>query len=114
MRSRLAWPALLLAWSAAVQVVYWLDLQFALRPLLTVAFLLICPGLALVRVIRVRDPWAELALAIALSIALATAVPAIMVYVDDDLNTDAALAALAGITAIAVVADLLRLQEERR
>ena len=110
--ARFGWPAALLAASAAVQLTWSLDLDFALRPLLVAAFLLVCPGMALVRLVRVGDPWAQLALAIGLSIALSTAVPAVLIYADDDLNANASLFALTSSTAIAVLADLLRDRRE--
>jgi hypothetical protein len=100
------WPVALLALSAAVQLIFLLDLDFPLRPAVMVGYLLLCPGLALVRLIGVDDPWTEFTLAIGVSIALATTVPALMVYLDHALDADASLVALSGVTVIAVVADV--------
>ncbi len=42
----------------------------AVRTLVVVAFLLLCPGMAVVRAIGVGDPWAQLSLGLGLSVAI--------------------------------------------
>lgn len=51
-----------------------------LRALLVCAFLLVCPGLALVRLLNLRDLVSEFSIGIALSLALDTLVGSVMVY----------------------------------
>jgi hypothetical protein len=47
---------------------------------LTLWFLLICPGMALIGVLGIRDPWVRVTAAVALSIALDVAVAGTLVY----------------------------------
>jgi hypothetical protein len=47
---------------------------------LTLWFLLICPGMALVGILGVRDPWVRVTAAVALSIAIDVAVAGTLVY----------------------------------
>ncbi len=56
------------------------DVGTPVRPIVTLWFLLICPGMAFVRLLRLEDRLAEVTLAIAVSIALDTVVAAGMVY----------------------------------
>jgi flagellin-like protein len=43
-------------------------------------FVLVCPGIALVRLLRLEDPFAELTLAVAVSIALALVLSGVGLY----------------------------------
>ncbi|MCL5110622.1 MAG: hypothetical protein M1401_17505 [Chloroflexi bacterium] len=72
---RLNWPAvlvILLALIADLSIVA--DFGQPWRPLLVFAFLVIGPGLPLVRLLRLSQPGAVLTLAVVLSLALDTAV----------------------------------------
>jgi len=51
------------------------------RTLLVAVFLLLGPGLAVVGLLGIKDPWELLALAFGLSVALDTAVALVLVYV---------------------------------
>lgn len=64
------WPAILVASALAINVLVLADIQTPLRPMLALWFLLVCPGMALVRLLRIRNFALELSLAVALSIAL--------------------------------------------
>ena len=73
----------------------------------TVWFVLVCPGIAVVRLLRLDDAVAELALAVAVSIALAAAAGGIPLYAGL-WSTFTALAILISITIAAAAAPLAR------
>ncbi|PZS14549.1 MAG: hypothetical protein DLM57_14315 [Pseudonocardiales bacterium] len=56
------------------------DITSPLRPVLTLWFLCVCPGMALVGLMRVDEPFAEVTLIIALSLALDTITAGTMLY----------------------------------
>lgn len=64
------WPALLGASAAGAALVSLADVQAPIRTVLTLWFLLVCPGMACVRLLRLGRPLYEWSLAIALSLAL--------------------------------------------
>src|SRR5918995_557255 len=57
------WPILISVLAAVSLVVVLLDLTFAARAPVVLAFAVIGPGMALVRLIRLDEPWVELVLA---------------------------------------------------
>jgi uncharacterized membrane protein len=77
---RIAWPLWILAASAFVDVSLFAGLPPVVRLVAAACFLPICPGMALVRLLRIADPVAEMAVAAALSIALEIVVALFMVY----------------------------------
>jgi len=89
------WPALILASCAAVALSTWLEATQAVRTVSTFWFFLTCPGLAVVGALGIRDRLAEGLLAVALSLALGTAVAVFMVLVRV-WSPDAGLAVLIG------------------
>lgn len=91
------WPAAIIASTFAVVVAMLLDLPTAARAPLAVWFLLVCPGMALIRLLRLADAWQELTLALALSLALDTIVAGVLVY-SKAWSAAAAIAILAGIS----------------
>lgn len=74
------WPVLILLSALASAGVTFVGWWPPLRVLITLWFLAICPGMGLVRLLRLRDPLAELTLAVALSIAFATIVACSVLY----------------------------------
>jgi len=77
-----AWPGpVLLGVALAVAVTALLDEPSTGRTLLVSVFLLLGPGLAVVGLLELEDPWALLALAFGLSVALDTAVALVLVYI---------------------------------
>jgi cytochrome c oxidase subunit IV len=74
------WPAVLLLSTLAVGVTTFGDLQGPVRTLVSLWFLLVCPGMALVRLMHVPGRLMELSLAVALSVALGTIVSSTLVY----------------------------------
>jgi hypothetical protein len=71
-----------------------------LRMLVESWFLLVCPGMAIVRLLRLQDGLAEWCLAVALSLTLDALVPDVMVYAGV-WSPDAALASLVVLSAVA-------------
>jgi hypothetical protein len=56
------------------------DVDTSVRPVLTLGFLAVCPGLAFVRLLRIKERWMEWTLAVALSVALETLVATASLY----------------------------------
>jgi uncharacterized membrane protein len=54
--------------------------QSPVRVLVVLWFVLVCPGIALVRLLRLEDPFAELTLAVAVSITLALVLSGVGLY----------------------------------
>ena len=74
------WPLSIIASAIAVNVVVLVDSQSVVRPLLVLWFMLICPGMAFVRLLRLKSMAVELSLATALSVALATILAGSLLY----------------------------------
>jgi len=75
-------PAAAALIAVAATVLVFLDVDSPLRVALVAIFLLVCPGLALVRLLRLDDPLLELTLAVAFSLALAGLVAVALLYAD--------------------------------
>ena len=75
-------PAVVLASLGVLAVVVAAGIGAPLQPLAAVWFLLVCPGLALVPLIRIGDPWEEIALALGVSVALDIVVATALMYAD--------------------------------
>lgn len=71
-RSEWLWPLLIGSLVLGVALAIFGDWVPALRPALVLAFMLVCPGMALVRLLGFKDKVTELVLAVALSLALET------------------------------------------
>ena len=70
----MAWPIIIIVSSLGISLTVWLNIESPIRSGLAFWFLLVCPGMALVRLLRLKDRLIEWTLAIALSIALSTLV----------------------------------------
>ncbi len=68
--SRIIWPLVIVCSGVVAVLLAGSSLQTLLRVLFTFWFLLVCPGMAFVRLFRFKEKLAEWVLAIALSIAL--------------------------------------------
>lgn len=68
------WPAILVVSSIGVALAMVGDIGAPLRPLIAFWFLLICPGMAFIRLLHLREWLTELTLAVALSLTLDTLV----------------------------------------
>lgn len=75
-----SWPIVIITSALAVNWVVLAESQSAVRPLLVLWFLLVCPGMAYIRLLRFESFATELTLAIALSLALDTIVSGSLVY----------------------------------
>jgi hypothetical protein len=106
-RAAWLWPAAIIASGSAATVATLLDLHTAARAPLAFWFLLVCPGMALIRLLRLADPWQELTLALALSIALDAMVAGVLVY-SGAWSAGAAVAILAGISLAGALGQLWR------
>lgn len=74
------WPLIIIASTIVINVMVFADMSTPLRPLLAIWFVCVCPGLALVRLLRLSDGWSEMALSIALSLTLAIIVVTTLLY----------------------------------
>jgi hypothetical protein len=86
-----------------------------LRPYLTLAFALICPGMAIVRLLGIADSLLEVAVAVALSIAIELLASLVMIY-SGVWSPDGLFLGLVGLTLMAAGFDLagLRIQPEKQ
>jgi hypothetical protein len=75
------------------------------RPAIVFSFLLVCPGLAFVRLLRIQGPLIELTLAIALSIALDVIVAEAMVLTRQ-WSPELGVTALAGLSVTGAVVQI--------
>jgi uncharacterized membrane protein len=89
--------ALIVVSCVGVALANWLGAAQPVRGILVLWFFLICPGLALVGLVGIRDRLAEAVLAVALSLALGTGV-AVVMGLTDTWSPDAGLAILLGIS----------------
>lgn len=101
------WPYLISILAAASVVIVILDLSVPARAPLVLAFATLCPGMALVRLLRLEEPAPELLLAFVVSLALAAVVATLAIYLDA-WNTQFILLAIVELTLVAVLGDLLR------
>jgi hypothetical protein len=106
------WPALNLLLAAGVAASQGIYEDLDIRAALVLPFLLVCPGMALVRLLRIDDGVAELMLAVALSFALNAIVPGTMLYAGA-WSPQVGLLVLIAITLGATLVDLARQRLER-
>jgi hypothetical protein len=99
-----AWAVVTLASWIAVVVVTAIELPAPIRAPIVIWFVAICPGMALVRLLRLDQPAIEVMLAIALSLSLGGLVPAALLYAGR-WSPAWTLAILAAITIGALAAD---------
>ena len=78
--TRWVWPGIIILSAMLIGTVNFLNLHSPVRPLLAIWFLCICPGMALVRLIGLRDRWTEVTLAIAVSLSLDVVLSLALVY----------------------------------
>jgi len=110
MRSPWLWPATIVLSAASIALVVFAGVATPARPFIALWFLLLCPGMALVRLLRVGGVATELSLAIALSLALDTLVAGVMIYT----GTWAPTAGLIVLIAISVAGAALQVSSSRQ
>ena len=74
------WPSLIVLSAGVAGVLAFTNSVFGLRPLFAMWFLLVCPGMAFVQLLPIKQTAEQWTLAIALSLALDAFVAAILVY----------------------------------
>jgi len=112
MRFARTWPGpVVLGLALAVAVAALLGEHSTGRTLLVAAFLLLGPGLALVGLLEVEDPWALLALAFGLSVALDTTVALVLIYITG-WDPGAGLAVLVVVSVLGSLAQTVRASRE--
>jgi len=79
-RTQLAWPLAIFISAFLVDLAILLNFPPILRFPLTFWFMLICPGMAYIRLLQLKDNLAESVLAIALSLAISLILALVMVY----------------------------------
>lgn len=80
LRFRWIWPGVILGSAVASGLFFFLAIESPLRLIITLSFLLVCPGMAFVRLLRLDESYYEWTLAIALSISLDAIVACILLY----------------------------------
>ena len=103
---RLIWPLILLISTAAVLLAAFMNWLSPLRPVITLWFMVVCPGMALLRAFGLRLPVSGWTLAIAFSLALDSAIGIALLYAGK-WSWQTGLIILASITVICSVIDLL-------
>lgn len=81
-RSVSPWPAIIVLSAAAAGFVTFVPTGAYARPIIVLWFLLVCPGMMLVRFFHLREPIVEWVLAIALSLAADAIVAGILLYAE--------------------------------
>src|SRR5579864_1964787 len=76
----LLWPSIIVILAIGAGLLMFSESSSPVRPVITLGFLLVCPGMSMVRLLHIHDPLTELTLAIALSLAIDAIVAAIMLY----------------------------------
>lgn len=81
-KSKWFWPVILVFSSILAGVLFFVNhsLLYLLRPLIALWFLMVCPGMSIVRIFDVQEPLLEWVLAVTLSISLAGIVSSVMIY----------------------------------
>lgn len=72
------WPLIIIVSAVLVGFMAYTNIESPIRSILTIGFILICPGMALVQFMRLKEPIIELTLAIALSIGISTVLSEVM------------------------------------
>jgi hypothetical protein len=104
---RLAWPSGMIGAAILVGLVSFVLPIRPLRPLLVVPFLLVIPGMVLVRRLRLAEWWVELLLAVGLSFAVNTLLATAMVYAGV-WSPNLLLAVLVWLSLVAGIEELIR------
>jgi uncharacterized membrane protein len=79
-RSLWLWPILLIISAVILMVLVVADIHSPIRPVVALWFLLICPGMAIIRLLKLNDPSSEWVLAAATSLGLDALVSIVMLY----------------------------------
>jgi hypothetical protein len=105
------WFASLVAAEAVIVILVYGDVRSPVRVVAVLLFLLICPGMAWIRLLQLYEPVTEVMLAIALSIAIDAALPGVLVYAGA-WSLAAALAAVLVLTLAGGAVEIVRVLRE--
>ena len=105
-------PILVAVFAASTVLAAVVDASSAVRAAAVVTFVMVAPGYALVRLLRLDDPLLEAAVGVAASIALAVVVSTVALY-GDVWSPTAVLVALAVIAVGAAMAELVLAAADR-
>ena len=79
-RLSLKWPLVVIVSAALAEVFTFNDVASPLRSVITLWFLLICPGMAFIQLLQLREFLYEVVLTVALSLALDLIVATVILY----------------------------------
>ncbi len=102
--SEMRWPVIIVTAGLIAWLMVAADLMSPLRSLVA-GYLLICPGMAFVRLLRLQDRWIEICLAIALSIAIDTLVAEVLVLLKI-WSVSGAVSVIVSLSVVGVVLDI--------
>ncbi len=80
MRALRIWPAVIICSTIAAAFVNFVDGSLAIRPIIIMWFLFVCPGMTLVRFLRLRSWVVEGMLALALSLSVDALLAGVQLY----------------------------------
>lgn len=100
------WPIILIASAVGMALATFLNIEAPIRPIIGFWFLLFCPGMACVRMFRIREPAVELVAAIALSMAVNIILSNTLVFASF-WSPSVALAILIAITVIGATTQII-------
>lgn len=109
---RLTWPVTCTALGLLAVVLVVVDASSVLRVPVVLTFLLVCPGLAIVRLLRISDTATEWSVAVALSISLDGLVTLVQAYTGTWSPTGAMLVLTAITLAAVAIEVVLRVRRE--
>jgi hypothetical protein len=101
------WPLSCAAFAGCASAAVFQGAVPGLRAVFVLPFLLVCPGMAVVRLLRLPDAAAQIALGLATSVAVAGGVSGILLYAHA-WNPQHAFAIIVVLTLAATLADLAR------
>ncbi len=109
MRSIWVWPIMMISTALGLSLITFGNIASPIRPVIAFWFLLVCPGMAFVRLLRIRETLTELMLAVALSLAIDTLVAEAILYAEI-WSSRLALLVLIGISVIGAALQLIILR----
>jgi hypothetical protein len=111
-RWTLLWPAVIILSALAAGFVNFVIPGAAGQPIIVMWFLFVCPGMVLVRFLRLSEPVSEWTLAIALSLAIDAIVAGIQMYAGL-WSPPATLAILIGFCLVGAIAQIAQLEIQK-
>ena len=110
MKQTLGWPLIIIGGGIAILLIVIANWASLLRPLLVFGYLLVCPGMAFVRLLSLKNHFAELMLAVALSLTICTLISEMLVL----MRSWSMMSSLVTIVVLSIVGAILQLITQRR